>query len=90
MSPGDILASLAKRGVSIKAEGSNLVFDAPVGEMKPDDLALLRSNKAALLSYLRPVRSYTAPGCPKWVFDDRLTISLSEIRALIGSLAKTT
>lgn len=48
----DILASLAARGVILRAEGDRLKLNAPRGALSEDDLAAVRQHKAAILDAL--------------------------------------
>lgn len=49
----DLLGRLRDRGIGIRAEGDELKVRAPLGSLTPEDVALLREHKPALLAELR-------------------------------------
>ncbi len=49
----DLLGRLRDRGIGIRAEGDELKVRAPLGSLAPEDVALLREHKPALLAELR-------------------------------------
>ena len=52
MSLESLVAHLRARDIALVVEGNQLVYDAPEGEMTPEDLAVLRRHKAELVDYL--------------------------------------
>ena len=47
-----LLNALGKRGICVVRDKAELCLSAPKGVIKPEDVAQLRANKAAILSYL--------------------------------------
>jgi hypothetical protein len=69
MTPTALVADLARRDIALTADGDNLAFDAPSGELTPEDLEVIRANKADLLVYLAArVAGSPEPGpsAPHW------------------------
>lgn len=53
MTVGELLARLRDRGIGIRVEGDDLKVRAPQGALTPEEVRLLRENKAMLLAELR-------------------------------------
>ena len=47
-----LLSGLRRRGIELKACGDKLQYDAPKGELAPEDIEAIRRNKMALLRLL--------------------------------------
>jgi hypothetical protein len=52
MTPGEVLAAVTRRGVSVSVEGDRLFVD-PVSSITDDERAVLRDQKRAVVAFLR-------------------------------------